>query len=164
MSRPRVSIARLMGVVAIVAVDCALVRWADSEGFETRGLLTTGLVLSAGLIGLLVTSGRAWNACFGFAAIYVLALWIVVSATWYRCVSDAHLAYVAWMQRWGPDPLAPPIPRPDRGIEYRGNPWYWIYSDVAISLPELAAALVGGSLCLVIRPSRPPSLASHDST
>jgi hypothetical protein len=77
MNRPRVSIARLMGVVAIVALDCGLVRLflASVDGLD--GLGAFGLAVSAGLIAMILGRGIVRRFAYAFT-VWVVALLVAL--------------------------------------------------------------------------------------
>ncbi len=75
MTRPRVSIGRMMAAVAILSLDCYLIRDFVGHMFRPAGDLAAGLIFSAGSIALLFSrgSGRLFNIGFlaGAVAAYV---------------------------------------------------------------------------------------------
>jgi len=58
MFRPRLSVARLLAVVAVVALDCGLVRLFLIFGDNLQGLFSFGLAMSLAVVGVLSAGGR----------------------------------------------------------------------------------------------------------
>lgn len=136
-----------MAAVALAGLACGLLlRWAASRGFQTGGLLTTGLALLAGLLGATLTRGRGRLACLGFLASYAVIDWIRgVLVRWVPAVARLEGSYLDAMLRWwGSTPVYRAHVVPGQWVEYRPRPLYGLFVDAAWSLPVLLGAIGGG--------------------
>jgi 4-amino-4-deoxy-L-arabinose transferase-like glycosyltransferase len=135
--RFRCSVAGLMAVVGLVALDCMAIRTPLSGRSLTAGMLLLGglpmaNILAAGLLPLLPDrSGR--EGCrpwlVGFQAVGWTALFLYTSCAYYD-----------------PDALRESVVRALKSLRVLGNPTFLIAVAAALSVPQLGLALVGGWL------------------
>jgi hypothetical protein len=160
---PRVSkIARLMLVVAIVAIDCGLVRLFVIGGMGLGGVLVTSLAFSVGLLGAILARGPARRFSIGFViatVVGVLFLSAAVEVLWPDTVGSLFTRYVggaiAWarrtLPRWG---LRTETEHPG-GWSRDASFVFLLVIDLAMSLPILIVAFLGGLLALAVRRRKP---------
>ena len=147
MNRPRVSLARLMGVVAIVAFDCGLGRWFLEASEGLGGLLGIGQVLSCGLIGILLARCRARRFAVGFTVAGLAFLVAFLGVDWLDSQEPCRLSrlclYLNGVLRTMPDAMRSIVlgsPTVDFETSRRGQ----LFVEACIAVPMLAAALLGG--------------------
>ncbi len=144
MKMPRLSIAKLMGLVVVVAVDLvawrALFPYIEHLGFV---LALSGIALQVGLLGLIQGRGRNRMFWAGFLASGTLALMTYV---WEESVPNNRtmigspwLTYMVAVDRYLP------------ALSLRSSPRGWSATQVATNtvvlfLPQLLIALAGGLL------------------
>jgi hypothetical protein len=143
MKRPRVSIAKLMILVAIAGVDLAYLRWFGTEG-TLVGTRLIVLFLQIGLLSALLTRAAVRWFWGGFVVFGTLALvsW-VSAAVWLPETGDEYFrdAMNTVLQRFpvgGHNRIAFP------------NPSQAVLAEVLLTIPQLLIALVGGILAAVV--------------
>lgn len=165
MNRPRVSIARMLALIAIIGLDCALIRLYLSSDQGLQGLLAYGLAVSLTLIGLLLGSGRFRRFCAGFTISAVLvAVAFVIACALSDAVSEAYVRYyenpaLQVLPQWLSDERTMPPDPLTGGVYVEPGPRFFLAVEAIMALPLLAPALVGGLLTLAIRRRANPNLA-----
>jgi hypothetical protein len=139
MKRTRITLALLMAVVAVVAVDLAafIIACRNSAGELALGLAPTGLACQIGLLCAVLTGG--WSRAF-WTGFVVFGCAMMATYAWAcgfpeSAVNDAWATYAEFAQGviWT-IPLSPWGP-------YDGGD---VFDATIFSLPQLAAACAGG--------------------
>jgi hypothetical protein len=145
MKRIRITLARLMIVVAVVGVDLAalILAWRHQDIELIAGLAPTGFVCQVGLLFAVLRSGR-WRAFWAGFVIFGCAMMATFAWGMYFTESAACDAWVWYMER---------------GMELSaGLPdspfWSAVGGDrefaVILSLPQLAVACAGGLVFFLV--------------
>lgn len=138
MRRPRLTIARWMGLTAILAVNAALVRAFVAHGMFCGGILIF-IALQCGLWCLLRSRGRLRRFWLGFEASGMAAVLVLFSCELFPGSSSNHplMSYTGFADNLAFTHL--PTPLADRLDEH----WDYFLA-VVYFVPELVAALLGG--------------------
>jgi hypothetical protein len=146
-----------MAVVMVVGLDCGLARFFVSTGDGLGGLFALGLAISAGLIVALLTCGRPRRFAVGFLVTTSLAAVALVAAAVAlpEFVGEVFIAYLNRVLRWLPpsvftvESMTASVP----GLveSTRLSLLGMLFIEVAVSLPLLTLALVGGLLALAVQ-------------
>ncbi len=139
MKRTRITLARLMAVVAVVAVDLAafIVACRNDAGELALGLAPTGLACQIGLLCAVLSGGRSRAFWTGFVVFGCAMMATFAWASFFResAVNEAWATYAEFAQGviWS-IPFSPWGP-------YDGGD---VFDATIFSLPQLAAACAGG--------------------
>ena len=138
MRRPRLTIARWMGLTAILAVNAALVRAFVFEEMFCGGILIF-IALQGGLCCLLRSRGRLRRFWLGFEVSGMAAVLVLFSCEFFPGSSLSRLvtSYTSFTANLALTHL--PTPLAD-GLDER---WDYFLA-VVYFVPELVAALLGG--------------------
>jgi hypothetical protein len=139
MKRTRITLARLMAVVAVLAVELAALAVAlrRDESEMTLGLAPTALACEIGLLCAILGGGRSRAFWTGFV---VFGGAMMATLAWAGCFTEsaANDAWASYMERAQDVMSTTPLPH---WLDY-------VHADVAtaaiLSLPQLAAACAGG--------------------
>ena len=144
----------MMAVVAIVGLDCGLVRLFLSTGEGLGGLCGIGLSMSGALIGALLARGRLRRFCVGSLATgFVVIVGLIASAILFPRSQELYIDYLNAVLRRFPRSFAgyllPPLPAgtPDRRVSLMAL----LFIEAAIGIPVVAVALAGGLVALFFR-------------
>jgi hypothetical protein len=156
--RPRLTIARLMAVVAIVAFDCWLVRFCLTTD-KRMGTLAFMLPVSFGWVGSLVTGGRLRTFFDGFAlaiggavaAMIVSGFVIQRPGVLVTPLDTLMLDMSGLLPGWLVGGLWRAPPGTPGGGAVRLNLLERLFVEVCLSLPFLAVAVTGGLIALALR-------------
>jgi hypothetical protein len=139
MKRARITLARLMIVVAVVAVELAafIVACRSGEGETALGLAPTGLACQIGMLCAVLSRGRSRAFWSGFVVFGCAMMMTWAWAGWFResAANDAWVSYVELAEV-----VISTIPRPPQWLSDGGD----VAMAVVLSLPQLAAACAGG--------------------
>ncbi len=144
MKRTRITLAGLMIVVAVVAVELAafIVACRSGAGETALGLAPTGLACQIGLLCAVLCGGRSRAFWTGFV---VVGCAMLATFAWACCFTEsaANDAWASYAER--AEEVWQTIPTPQ---------WLFVHSDVVmavvLSLPQLAAACAGGVFVLLV--------------
>jgi len=166
MARLRVSIDWLMGLIAVVACDCALVRFCMDDRNLSLGAPAAGLIVTAGVIAIFFC--RRTDLCFacGFLVGACLATLGLVATLFLPAVTFYLNAYLTSAFRvLHPRAISPSrylmVPL-DRIVSHPGI--YYVQMrrpdvEAVIGVPILIVAVAGGLLTLVFRRRERPNPA-----
>jgi hypothetical protein len=168
LTRPCVSIARLMAVIGIVALDCRLVRLLLSAEEGLRGLFAFGVPLSLGLIAVLLSRGRPRRFAVGYTAVFGSLSVALITFSWLYAdaFGDFYLPYHFGVLRRMPTPLLNAImtnSAESRAAGRREGLFEALFIEANVSLPVLVVALAGGLLALAVK-RRERSIPAPDPT
>ena len=162
MIRPRMSIAGLMGVVAIVALDCGLVRLFLASVDGLAGLGAIGLAVSAGLTGMILGRGIVRRFASAFT-VWVVALLValfglafVAGACFPGTIEPLYIGYLNRVVRTLPLSWMTTAKAIHLGTTNADHLTLFalLVIEAALSLPWLVLAAIGA---LVSCGRRPPS-------
>jgi hypothetical protein len=145
MKRTRITLARLMTVVAVVAVDLAafIVACRSDKGELALGLAPTGLACQIGVLCAVLSGGRSRTFWVGFVVFGCAMMMTFVWAGWFT-ESAANDAWVSYAE------LAPGV----ISTIPRAPQWLFDGGDVSMAavlcLPQLVAACVGGVFATLV--------------
>ena len=143
MNRPRLSMARLMTIVAIIALNIAALRALFFSRMELAlGLMPFGIVLQVGILKAIRTHGRSRHFWTGFS---ILGTAAAASFIW-ASISEKSWLGIGWNSYAFSANAFLRSYAPGLGLSlFSPNKWS-IIATVAIIcfLPQLAAASIGG--------------------
>jgi hypothetical protein len=144
MKRPRITLARLMAIVAVVAVELAafIVAVRSGEGELALWLAPTGLACQIALLCAVLSGGR-WRAFWTGFVVFGSAMMAIVAWGAFFTESAANDALVSYVEL--AEVVIAPIPNPPRWLSDGGD----VAMAVVFSLPQLAAACAGGVFVLL---------------
>ena len=143
MNRPRLSMAKLMAIVAIIALNIAALRALFFSRMELAlGIMPIGIVLQVGLLKAIRNQGRSRFFWTGFS---ILGTAAAASFIWAAFFDKSWLG-IGWISYTLSANAFLRSYAPGLGLSmYSPNKWIIIVTVAIICfVPQLAAALIGG--------------------
>jgi hypothetical protein len=159
---PRLTIARVLGLVALVGLDCGLVRFSLNMGPGTLALTAFGLVLSIGGAGWLLSSGRSrrFSAAFAITTLVLFTIDMVAAnafgpetvADW----QDHYLKRVTGQSVYSPASWELVVlSKNPNVVEIRYRLPVLLYHAIALIITLLIPGSIGGLVAMTVRWRRP---------
>ena len=154
---PRISLARMIALIAIAAVDCGLTRAFLSTRWGLGGFFAVGLALSVSLIGWLLSQSSFRRFCTGFTvtacfAISLLSLSMFVLPSLYWRIYENFISLL--LNRLPIELTAfVQIRKSEYTSQVSFGPTlqFLLVMELLISLPVLIVAVIGGLVALAVR-------------